>query len=81
MEELFLRVFLASKEVDVVDQQRVDGAVEILEFDLPAVADRRHHLVKPLFGTHVNDARVSLLGQNRVADTMHQMVLPRPDSP
>ena len=32
MEEFFLRALLAPEELDVVDEQGVDGAVEAFEF-------------------------------------------------
>ena len=75
VEKFLLRPFLVREEMNVVNQQRVDRAVVVLEAFLSTVADRRDHVVQPLFGAQVSDVGVRVVLLNAIAHGMHQMRL------
>src|SRR5207237_6379104 len=55
VEELLLRPFLPGQELDVVEEERVGGAVAIAELLHAVVADRRDQLRDEGVGRHVDD--------------------------
>ena len=55
MEELLLKAVLALHELDVVHQQNVVAAVDLLELGLRAVADCLHELVEESLAGDVAD--------------------------
>src|SRR3546814_15882502 len=57
VEELLLRALLVGKEVNIVDQQGVDGAVQILELVHASMPDGRGEMIHPLFGADIDHAR------------------------
>ena len=82
VEELFLRPLLAGDELDVVEQQRVDGAIAVAERLHLVVADRGDQLGHERVGGHVDDLADS--GRDsRICWPMAWMrcVLPRPAPP
>ena len=75
VEELFLRPFLAGEELDVVEQQRVDGAIAIAELLHPVVADRGDQLGDERVGRHVDDLHARVRVADLLADRLDQMRL------
>ena len=55
VEELFLRTVLAGEELDVVDQQRVERAVRLLELVDRVVLQGADHVADEALGVHVGD--------------------------
>ena len=75
VEELFLRALLLRDELNVVDQQHVDGAEAIAEAGHAIVAQRGDHLVGELLRRDVADACRGLAALHLVADGVHQVRL------
>ena len=57
VEELLLRPFLAGDELDVVDQEEIDGAVLGAELGGAVVADRIDELVREALGGEMRAKR------------------------
>ena len=55
VKELFLRPLFAGKELNVVEQKRIDGAISISELLHLVVADRSDELGHERIGRHVDD--------------------------
>ena len=79
MEELFLRALLARDELDVVDQQKVDGPVAGAELGGPVVADRVDELVGEALGREVGDRHPGEEPRALVADGVEEMGLAEAD--
>ena len=79
MEELFLGPFLVRDELDVVDQQQVDPPVARPELVDLALLDRGDELVRELLGRRVDDLLARELGDDLVADRVHQVGLAEAD--
>ena len=80
MEEFFLCAFLSRKELDVVDQEKVSGAVFGAELDGPIVADGVDELVgEPLRG-QIDDAVLLEAPADFLSHRMEQVRLPEPDA-
>ena len=75
VEELFLRPLLVGDELDVVDEQEVDPPVAGAELVDLALLDRGDELVGELLGRGVDDALARELGDDLVADGVHQVGL------
>ena len=80
VEELLLRTLLAGEELDVIDQQRMQRAVGVLEFVDAVVLQRSHHVADEALGMHVGDARVRIALADQVADRVHQVGLAEADA-
>ena len=75
VEELFLRPLLVGDELDVVDEQQVDPPVAGAELVDLALLDRGDELVGELLAGRVDDALARELGDDLVADGVHQVGL------
>ena len=79
VEELLLRPLLARDELDVVDQEQVDGAVLGAELRGPVVADRVDQLVGEALGREVEQAERRVEPRDLVADRVEQVGLAETD--
>ena len=75
VEELLLRPLLVGDELDVVDEEEVDPPVAGAEVVDLALLDRGDELVGELLGRGVDDALARELGDDLVADRVHQVGL------
>jgi hypothetical protein len=75
VKELFLGAFLLGDELNVVDEQDVDGAKTVAETGHAIVAQRGDHLVGELLGGNVADARRGLSPLHIMTDGVHEMGL------
>jgi hypothetical protein len=75
VEELFLRALLAGDELDVVEEQRIHGAVPVAERLHLVVADRGNELGHEGLGRHVDDFQIGPRLAELVADGLDQMGL------
>ena len=75
MEELFLRPLLVRDELDVVDEEQVDPSIAGAEVVDLALLDRGDEFVRELLGGGVDDALARELGDDLVADRVHQVGL------
>ena len=75
VEELLLGPLLVGDELDVVDEEQVDPAVAGPELVDLALLDRGDELVRELLGRRVDDALARELGDDLVADRVHQVGL------
>ena len=73
MEEFFLRAFLAGEELNVVDQQRIEGPVDPLEVGNPVVLQGTDHVGDETLGMDVGDFGVRIPIEDQVSDRVHQM--------
>ncbi len=80
VEELFLGPFLVRDELDVVDEQQVDPAIAGAELVDLALLDRGDELVGELLAGRVDDALARELGDDLVADRVHQVGLAEADA-
>ena len=80
VEELFLRTLLAGEELDVVDQQRVERAIRVLEFADGVVLQRAHHVADESLRMHVRDARILVARADLIADGVHEVRLAEADA-
>ena len=78
MEELFLRAVLAGQELDVVDEEDVDGAVLVSELAHLRGLDGGDDLVHEVLRGQVDDAFFGKARPHVVADGVHQMGLAQP---
>ena len=76
VEELLLGLRLAGEELDVVDQQHVDVAVEVLEALERLTVERRDEAVRERLDGRVADGRCGLEGRDVVRDRVQQVGLP-----
>ena len=79
VEELFLGPFLVGDELDVVDEEQVDPPVAGPELVDLALLDRGDELVGELLARRVDDALARELGDDLVADGVHQVGLAEAD--
>ena len=77
VEEPFLRLLLADKELDVVEQQHARAAVLLPELFGLALANGADVLVGELFGCRVDEAHA--FGKRLLSDSVHQVRLAQPD--
>ena len=75
VEELVLRGFLASEEMDVVDQEQVEFAVTAAERGDAAGLEGLNEIVGESLGGDVGDASLRIAGVDRVGDRVHQVGL------
>ncbi|MNR08694.1 hypothetical protein D3C85_1248620 [compost metagenome] len=73
MEKLFLRAFLASKELNIVDQQCVNRAVETLEFVNSVELQCLDHIRDETLGMQVDNLGIGILLEQVVTHSMHQV--------
>ena len=79
VEELLLRPLLVGEELDVVDEQDVDGPVALAEGRHAVEADGVDQLVDELLGCQVHDLERRPLLQDLVADGVQQVGLAETD--
>jgi hypothetical protein len=75
VEELLLRLHLAGQELDVVDEEHVDVAVDRLEAGGPVVADAVDEVVGELLGVHVAHPQVGQQLPRVLADRVQEVGL------
>ncbi len=80
VEKLLLRPLLAGQELDVVDEEKIDVAIALLEVDRLLEADGVDELVHEGLATDVEVPDSHLAPQHLVADGLHQVGLPEPDA-
>jgi hypothetical protein len=80
VEELLLGTLFAGEELDVVEEEKVDGAVAVSEVLGLVVADRADELVGELLRGEVFDANPGVGAGETVADGMEQMGLAETDA-
>ena len=71
VEKLRLRPFLASDELNVVDEQDVDGAVSFAKINDAVVADRVDHFVHEALGRDVGEFEMAVVLQHVLSDPVH----------
>ena len=79
VEELFLRAFLRTERLDIVDQQHIRGAVARAQLRHALVLDSADHLVREALAGGVDDPHAPARHQ-RAPDGVHQMRLPHAHS-
>ena len=80
VEELGLRALFAGEELNVVDQQHVDGAIALAEIEDAIVADGVDHLVHESLGRDVGQFQIAIVLKHVVPDRVHQVRLAQPDT-
>ena len=75
VEELLLRPFLVGDELDVVDEEEVDPSIAATELVDLALLDRGDEFVGELLARRIHDPLAGELGDDLVADGMHQVGL------
>ena len=75
VEELLLRPFLVGDELDVVDEEEVDPSIAGTELVDLALLDRGDEFVRELLARRIDDPLARELGDDLVADRMHQVGL------
>ena len=80
MEELLLRPLLAGDELDIIDQEEIDGAVLGAELGGPVVADRVDELVCEALGGEIEQAEGRVESGDLVADGVEQVGLAEADA-
>src|SRR5580704_8553151 len=80
VKEFFLGTLLASEKLDVVDQEEIDLAIALSEFDQITVLDRVDELIDEQFTGNINHLYVFLLGPNVLANGLHQVGLAKTDT-
>jgi hypothetical protein len=80
MEKFFLGAFLASKELNIVDEQGVYRAVEALEFIDRIMLQGLNHVRDEALRVQVDNLRRGFLLQHHVAHGVHQVGLAQTDT-
>ncbi|MNS87957.1 hypothetical protein D3C72_1219150 [compost metagenome] len=75
MEEFLLGGLFAGEELDVVDEQQIDGAITILEVHRLVVADGVDQLVGELLRAQIRDLGAGVVRQDVVGHRMHEVGL------
>ena len=79
VEEFLLAAVLAGEELDVVDHQRIDRAVRLLELVDGVVLQGTHHVTDESLAVHVGDPRARARCPDPVGNRMHEMGLAEAD--
>jgi hypothetical protein len=80
VEELFLRALLVGEKLHVVDQQQVERVVTLLELVEGLALVGLDHIGNELFGVDVENLGLWTVGQQVVADGVHQVGLAQADA-
>ena len=80
MKELFLGTLFLREELDIVNQQCVEGAIRGLELIDRVVLQGAHHVADKLLRVHISHPGSRPIGQNEVPDTLHQVGLAEPNT-
>ncbi|MNO98335.1 hypothetical protein D3C76_900800 [compost metagenome] len=80
MEKLFLRALLAGEELDIVDQQRIDRAIEALEFVDGIELQRLDHVGDETLRVQVDHLGIRVFLQQVVTHSMHQVGFAQADA-
>src|SRR2546423_7939061 len=78
MEEFFLRAFLVSKELDIVDEQHIRRAKPLSQLRHSVSSDAGDHFVGESLARGVDDTHRRAVGYQRAPDGMHQMGFSHP---
>ena len=81
VEELFLRALLAGEELDVVDQQRIERAIRLLELVDGVVLQRLHHIADEALECTYAMRASGLRSRMGLPTACIRCVLPRPTPP
>ncbi len=73
MEKFFLRSFFIGKELDVIDQQRINGAVVAFKLFDRIVLQGFYHVLNEALGVHIHHFRIRLAGHNAVTHRVQQV--------
>ena len=73
MEKLFLRSFFIGKELNVIDQQRINGTVVAFKLFDRIVLQGFYHVLNEAFGVHIHHFGIGLTRHNAVAHRMQQV--------
>ena len=73
VEKLGLRALFADDELDVVDEQDVDAAIALAEFENAIVANRIDDFVHETLGRDVGELQPRAVREHVVPDRVHQM--------
>ena len=76
MKKLFLRAALVGEKLDIVDQQRIEAAIRILEVVHAAVLQGFDHVRDEALAIDIEDIGVRIVFANLVADRMHEVGFP-----
>src|SRR5215210_4526022 len=75
VEEFLLRSLLAGDELDVIDQEEIDGAVLGTELGGPVIADRVDELVREALRGQIEQAKRRKEARDLVPDGVEQVRL------
>jgi hypothetical protein len=81
VEELLLGAFLAGDELDVIDQEEIDGAVLGAELGGSVVADRVDQLVREALRREIEQAERGVEASDLVADRVKEVGFAQADTP
>jgi hypothetical protein len=80
MEELFLRALLVREELDVVDDEHIDGAIALAEGEDPFVPDGGDDLVDEVLARNIGERELWIPLEKIVTDGLEQMGLAEADA-
>jgi len=80
MKELFLRRFLASDEVDIIDKEEIEGAETGTENRSGTLLNCRYELIGEFFTRDIKDFFLGGAAFYFEGDRLHQMCFPKPDT-
>src|SRR5262252_9301449 len=75
MEKLFLSALFISKELNVIDQQHIGGAVALAQLWHALQANAGYHFIGEALTGSVDDPHTGAIGHERPPNGMHQMGL------
>ena len=81
MEELFLRALFLGKELNIVNQQRIDRTVITLEVVDGVHLQRLDHIGDETLGMQIHDSGSRILLQQMVTNRVHQVGLAQANAP
>ena len=70
MEKLLLRAFFIGKELNVIDEQGVNGAVVAFKLFNRVVLQGFYHVLNKALGVHIDHLRVGLAGHDAITHRM-----------
>ncbi|MNP09831.1 hypothetical protein D3C76_1019510 [compost metagenome] len=73
MEKFFLGSFFISKELDVIDQQRINGTVVAFKLFDRVVLQGFYHVLNEALGVHIHHFRIGLACHNAVTHRVQQV--------
>ena len=80
VKKLFLRSLFSREELNIVNEEHVEGAVTSLEFPHRVALQRHNHIAHKAFRMNIGHATVGILAEKMLANRVHEMRFAQTDT-